>query len=158
MEQSSSISSFFLSPFFLGFYLGLFICLILIIRSVFKKRAYLKEIRQLKKHLQTKLEIESEATEMKKGELGKLKKENENLRISIQNLAQRPGKKEIRQLYVYQQAIEMMVERAPGFAQAWQSALRESELEFQKAEKGIKPFLRKLITPTKFLENPLKEE
>ncbi|MBN1326396.1 MAG: hypothetical protein JW996_00425 [Candidatus Cloacimonetes bacterium] len=148
MEVTDATRHFLLQPFFIGLYIGLLLAIILFIKSLLDKAKLKKEIKKLKQHLQSKLEIESESTERKRLDLEKIKEINENLRITVQNLKQKPGRRELRQLYLYQQALELMIERAPGFAQAWQVALKESEEELLKSEKGLLPFLRKLIPPS----------
>jgi hypothetical protein len=102
------------------------------------------ELKKLKQHLQTKLEIDAEASEDKKTKYEKLKEENENLRISLQTVNTKPGRKEVRQFRIYQKALDIMFEKAPGFAPAWQNALREGEDEMKKIDKGFIPFIKKL--------------
>ena len=58
---------------------------------------------------------------------------------------QKPGRKELRQLHLYQMAVEILTEKAPGFAQSWLSALKEGEEEIKKTEKGVVPFIRRLL-------------
>ena len=56
-------------------------------------------------------------------ELDSLKQQNENLRMTINTLEQKPGRAEIRTLHVYDKAINLMQKRAPGFAPVWQEVL-----------------------------------
>ena len=58
---------------------------------------------------------------------------------------QKPGRRELRQLHLYQRAVEILTEKAPGFAQSWLSALKEGEEEMRKTEKGVVPFIRRLL-------------
>ena len=76
-----------------------------------------------------------------------IKKLNENLRITVHTLSQKPGRKEIKQLHLYQKAIDLMMQRTPGFAPAWQNTLKEAEEEIRKTEQGLIPFLKRLTTP-----------
>lgn len=158
MDTVNNVSNFLLRPFFIGLYIGLAGCIIIFIRSKFKERKLKKEITNLKHHLQMKLEIEAEEIERRKMEIENLKKENENLRITLQSYYQKPGRREMRQLHVYQKAVEILTDKAPGFAPSWQSALREGEEEMRKAERGVIPFLRKLLpgksTDSLTLEDP----
>ena len=80
-----------------------------------------------------------------KSENEKLKKENENLRISIQTYSQKPGRKELQRLQVYQTAVDRLIINSPGFGAAWQAALKDSEIEFEKTYIGVQPFIKKLI-------------
>ena len=92
-----------------------------------------------------KLEIDSSENERRKNELTRLKQERDNLRITVQSLNQKPGRKEIRQYYIYQTAIDIMFEKAPGFAPAWQVTLKEAENLFEKSESGVVPLLKRLM-------------
>ena len=95
--------------------------------------------------LTDRMEIESEGVSRLKAENEKLKKENENLRISIQTYAQKPGRKELQRLQVYQTAVDRLIINSPGFGAAWQAALKDSESEFEKTYIGVQPFIRRLI-------------
>jgi hypothetical protein len=132
-------------PFPLGLYLGLIIACIVWAKFLFKVRDANQEVKKLKQHLQTQLDLEAESKENRKQEIEKLKKENENMRITLANLSQKPEKAEIRQFYVYQKAIDLMFERAPGFAPAWQSTLKEAEGSVQEAEHGIVPLMKRVF-------------
>ena len=157
METSGETAVFFLRPFFIGLYIGLFFCLVIFIREKFHARRLKKEIEKLKKHIQTKLEIEAESNEKRKNEIDELKKQNENLRISLQSCSEKPGRKEIKQLHLYQKAVEILTEKAPGFAQSWQSAMKDGEEDVRKINLGNIPFIKRLLpgrsTKTPALEN-----
>jgi hypothetical protein len=157
METLNESTHLFLKPIFIGLYIGLALCLVIFIREKIQNRKLKKELRNLKQHIQTKLEIDAEANEKRKSEFERLKNENENLRITLQSYYEKPGRKEIRQLHLYQKAVEILIEKAPGFAQSWQSVLRDSEEEIRKTERGIIPFIKKLLPgstlKSKFIEN-----
>ena len=144
MEDTSTLMTFLFKPFFLGLYAGLIACIIVYIRTRFRMHELKAELKKLKQHLHTKLEIDAEATEDKKNKIEKLKEENENLRVSLQSVNTKPGRKEVRQFHIYQKALDIMFEKAPGFAPAWQNALREGEAEMKKIDKGFIPFIKKL--------------
>lgn len=133
------------SRFVWGLVLGLILCAITVIRAFFRRRELRLEIDRLRTHLHTKLEIDGAETERRKAELEQLKKERDNLRITVQSLNQKPGRKEIRQFYIYQTALDTMFEKAPGFAPAWQVTLKEAELRFEKSESGVMPMLKRLM-------------
>lgn len=150
----------FIFPFGLGLGIGLFLAIIVYIRGMFKNSALNKKIKDLKGHVYQKLDLESEALERRKSELEKLKKQNENLRITNQSLAQKAGKREILNLHVYQKAINLMYQRATGFAPMWQSCLKEAEQEMEETETGALPFIKKIIplsffSNAKFIESPI---
>ena len=145
MENMEGALGYLLRPFFIGLYIGIVGCLFFLIQGKVKARKLKKEIGRLKQHLQTKLEIDAEEIERKKRVIEELKKESENLRITLQEFMQKPGRKELRQLHLYQRAIEILTEKAPGFAQSWLSALKEGEEEMKKTERGVVPFIRRLL-------------
>jgi hypothetical protein len=145
MESQNTILSLFTKPFAIGLYAGLVFSLFVFIRGKTAQLRLKREIETLKQHLQTKLDIESEEHERRKKDLGNLKKENENLRLSLQAYLTKPGRGELRQLHVYQKALDILTEKAPGFAPSWQSALREGEEEIRQTELGLLPFVRRLI-------------
>jgi hypothetical protein len=145
METQSTILSILLKPFAIGLYAGLVFSLFVFIRGKAAQVRLKREIDALKRHLQTKLDIESEEHERRKKDLGDLKKENENLRLTLQAYMAKPGRRELRQLHVYQKALDILTEKAPGFAQSWQSALREGEEEIRRTERGLLPLVRRLI-------------
>ncbi len=142
------------NPFAKGLAIGLFFCLVIWIRSYMRRREITAEVTRLRTHLHTKLEIDSKENERRKQEIEILKQERDNLRITVQSLNQKPGRKEIRQYYVYQTALDMMFEKAPGFAPAWQITLKEAENLFEKSERGVVPLLKRLMptTPDKQIE------
>jgi Fe-S cluster assembly iron-binding protein IscA len=80
--------------------------------------------------------------------LAKLKKENENLRISVQTLGQKPGRAEVRLLNIYDGALRRMMLKAPGFSSAWEIALQEAEREYEENEKGFKSIIKKVFGPS----------
>ncbi len=136
------------NPFAKGLALGLLICAIIYIRGFIRRTELSKEVNRLRSHLHTKLEIDSSENERRKSELEKLKQERDNLRITVQSLNQKPGRKEIRQYFIYQTALDIMFEKAPGFAPAWQITLKEAEGLFEKSEKGMVPLLKRLMPST----------
>jgi regulator of replication initiation timing len=146
MEETSWIGSILGNPFLRGLLIGLFIALILWVRALFKIRDLNNNLKKLREHLHTKLEIDSEENERRKLEMDKLKQERDNLRNMVQVLNQKPGRQELRQTQVYQKAIEIMFEKSPGFAPAWQITIKEAEEEIKRAERGIIPFFKRMTT------------
>ncbi len=136
------------NPFAKGLALGILFCIIIYIRGFIRRNELTKEVNRLRAHLHTKLEIDSSENERRKTELERLKQERDNLRITVQSLNQKPGRKEIRQYFIYQTALDIMFEKAPGFAPAWQITLKEAEGLFEKSEKGVVPLLKRLMPTT----------
>ncbi|MEN7548429.1 LapA family protein [Rapidithrix thailandica] len=139
-----------IEAFAIGLIVGLVITVIVYFRESLKRSTLRKEIKSLKNHLHQKMDIDAEATNKKREEIELLKKENENLRISNQSLAQKPGRREVINLHIYQRAVDIMSEAAVGFAPMWQKSLKEAQKEYDKAEDGKLPFIKKII-PLKFL-------
>jgi len=145
MEEVSWLTTLFANPFAKGLGIGIFFCFVILIRGYMRRRELAQEVMRLRAHLHTKLEIDSKENERRKQEKDALKRERDNLRITVQALNHKPGRKEIRQYYVYQTAIDMMFEKAPGFAPAWQITLKEAETLFEKSERGVVPLLKRLM-------------
>lgn len=148
MEETSWFVSLITNPFAKGLAIGIALCVIIYIRGFLRRRELSKEVDRLRAHLHTKLEIDSSENERRKSELDRLKQERDNLRITVQSLNQKPGRKEIRQYFIYQTALDIMFEKAPGFAPAWQITLKEAENLFEKSEKGVVPLLKRLMPTT----------
>ncbi len=133
----------------IGFGVGIAIAIVVLISmsaNAHKKALeHKKEINKLKNMLTDRMDIESEGLQKLKDELESLKKENENLRVTVSTYSQKPGRKELSRFHVYQLAVDRLTLNSPGFGAAWQAALKESEDEFQKTYKGIHPFIRKVI-------------
>ncbi len=146
MEESSLISTLFGSPFMRGLVIGLVVALILWIRGLISIRALNLNMKKLREHLHTKLEIDATENERRKEAFEKLKQERDNLRNMVQVLNQKPGRQEIRQIQVYQKAVEIMFEKSPGFAPAWQITIKEAEEEMKRAERGIIPFFKRMTS------------
>jgi len=145
MEETSWLTTIIANPFAKGLALGIIFSIIIFIRGFLRRRELSAEVSRLRNHLHTKLEIDSGENERRKNEIETLKQERDNLRITVQSLNQKPGRKEIRQYYIYQTALDMMFEKAPGFAPAWQITLKEAERVFDDSEKGVVPLLKRLM-------------
>lgn len=136
------------SPFTLGLTLGIIFSMIVAISGWGKRRSVVKDNRILREHLHTQMAINSEGNRASMNEIEQLKKQNENLRISLATLKNRPEKSELRTLYLYDKAIHLMYEKAPGFAPAWESIIKEAETEIEKTSTGIIAWVRKVIRPS----------
>lgn len=148
MENTSWLANILTNPFLRGLTIGLLIAAILWVRGLLKTRALNLHLKKLREHLHTKLEIDSAENERRKGDMEKIKQERDNLRNMVQVLNQKPGRQELRQVQVYQKAIEIMFEKSPGFAPAWQITVKEAEEELRRAERGIIPFFKRMTTST----------
>ncbi len=148
MEEPSWYMTLLSNPFLRGLMIGLLVAVILWGRGLFRSRSLNLELKKLRDHLQTRFEIDSEENERRKTDREQLKQERDNLRNTLQVLNQKPGKQEIRQAQVYQRALEIMFEKSPGFAPAWQITLKDAEEEMRSAERGIIPFFKRMTSST----------
>jgi hypothetical protein len=130
------------------------------IKSRFEVRAHKKELKEYKDHLNRQMKLTNEGSKNLEEELATLKKENENLRVTVQTLGQKPGRSEIRLLNIYDAALRKMMLKAPGFSSAWEVSLQEAEREYEENEKGLKSIIKKVFGPslTQHIETPAKHE
>jgi len=129
------------------------------IKSKFVIMGLKRELREYKEHLDRQMKITNEGSKKLEVELERLKSDNENLRISVQTLSQKPGRAEIRLLNIYDSALRKMQMKAPGFSSAWEMSLQEAENEYEANEKGIKSIIKKVFGPslTQHTEASVKE-
>lgn len=139
-------------PFTWGLLLGLLIAAFLWKSGYTARRTVSRELKRvegemktLQGHLNTQLKINASGNESLQTELESLRKQNETLRLNIASLQQKPGRAEQRALQVQEIAIRNMREQAPGFAPAWENALRHAESEVDSAESGLKKLVRRVI-------------
>jgi hypothetical protein len=112
-----------------------------------RNRALTEEVLRLRTHLQTHMEIAQEGSEQRKRDLDQLRKENENLRVTLKAWQQKPDRRELRMLQVYDRALRQLMASAPGFSPHWESALREAEEHVEQIDRGLFAFARRLILP-----------
>ena len=134
-------------PFVMGLCIGLLLTVWTWGNGIAKRRDLRREVDKLKDHVNTQMEISNRGNKDMLTELEKLRKDNENLRVANASLKQKPGRQELQQLHVYDKALRILFQKAPGFAGAWESAVTESEKELAANESGLMPFVRKLLTP-----------
>ena len=121
--------------------------LLFFIRGFFSSRKYKKELEEYRGHIERQMKITQEGTKNMTDESERLKKENENLRITVKTLGQKPGRSELRLLNVYDIAIKKMMIKAPGFAQGWGMAVDEAEREYEENETGLKSVIKRAFSP-----------
>ena len=140
------------SPFVWGLLLGLLIAGFLW-KSGFTARRHAaaevrrvqSDLRELQSHLNTQLKINASGNEVLHSELEALRRQNENLRVNLAALQQKPGRAEQRLLQIHETAIRSLREQAPGFAAAWEKAFRQAESEIEAADSGLKKLIRRVI-------------
>jgi DNA repair exonuclease SbcCD ATPase subunit len=139
-------------PFVWGLLLGLLLAGFLWKSSFSAKRVLTREIKRLEtdqrdltNHLNTQLKINASGYQALQAELVDLRQQNENLRVSNAALQQKPGRAEQRQLQITESSIRLMREQAPGFAPAWEKALRQAEADLEAADSGLKKLVRRVM-------------
>jgi hypothetical protein len=140
------------SQFVWGLLLGLLIAFFIWKSAFTARRSAAREIKRLETemkdlqgHLNTQLKINASGNSVLQEELETLRRQNENLRVNNAALQQKPGRAEQQLLQVYEIAIRAMREQAPGFAPAWEKALRQGEVEMEAAESGLKKLVRRIV-------------
>lgn len=140
------------NPFTLGLLLGLAVAAVAW-KSGFSTRRRLardvrkleNDMRELQGHLNTQLKINAQGNDTLQRELEEQRRQNENLRVSVATLQSKPGKAELRHFQVTENAVRMMREQAPGFAPAWEKAMRQAETDLEAGESGLKKLVRRVI-------------
>jgi hypothetical protein len=112
------------------------------------RRTLRREVRRLEEHCRTQLELDAKGRQALLDENASLKQQAENLRISLADLKNKPDKAELLKLHLYDRAVHLMYERAPGFASAWESTLKDAQAELDKTATGFLPFIRRLVRPS----------
>lgn len=130
---------------FIGLVIG---ALLFMIKGFFTVRTYKKELAEYKGHLATQMKITQEGTKNLSDETEKLRKENENLRITVKTLSLKPGRNELRLLNIYDAALRKMMLKAPGFAQGWELSMQEAEREYEENEVGLKTVVKRVFGPS----------
>jgi len=115
------------------------------LKSLLTIRKHKKELKEYKDHLDRQMKITHAGNSTLVMELEKIKSDNENLRISVQTLNQKPGRAELRLLNIYDAALRKMMSQAPGFSTAWENSLQEAEREYEANESGLKSIVSKVF-------------
>jgi predicted nucleic acid-binding Zn-ribbon protein len=134
------------SIFGVGVGLGLLIALYSWVSQRGARSALRQEIDDLKKHLHLQMSINSKGYEELQQELDRLRKDNENLRITVGNLSNKPGRAELKTLYTWDKAIRSMSLKSPVFAPAWEMAVAEAQKEMEEVDSGMKALVRKVFS------------
>ena len=143
-------------PFTWGLLVGIFLVVMtwrMMRKDIVMLRAEKKrlegESKDLQGHLNTQLKINATGNEQLQNQLDELREQNETLRANLNVAKQKPGRAELRHLQIMEAAVSTMREQAPGFAPAWEKAMRDAEAAEQAAEGGLKKLMRKVLPGTK---------
>lgn len=140
------------SPFVWGLLLGLLIAGFILKNAIGSKMQHKREtkkleaeMRELQTHLNTQMKITATGSDSLTKEVETLKAHNENLRVNLAALQSKPDRNEQRQFRMQEMAISTMREQAPGFAGAWEKAMRQAEADMESAESGFSKLVRKVV-------------
>ena len=110
--------------FLIGLCIGVALAIVLVVAQSInahkKMKALMAEKDKLKQMITDRIDLESEGLAKLKKENEELKKQNENLRVTVSTYSQKPGRKEVARLQVYQLAVDRLTLNSPGFGAAWQ--------------------------------------
>jgi hypothetical protein len=127
-----AIFNFLKQPFAWGLCLGL-LFFALSAWAHFKTK---RELARYRKHLSDKLELEARQIEMIRKDKESLTKENEHLRVRVQQLMDKPDQKIARDLEILARAEKRLMVQAPGFAAAWEAAKSSAADELSGEDAG----------------------
>lgn len=130
-----------------GLILGLLVAVWVAVSGWLRRREALAEVQRLRSHLHDQMEITSEGTQKQKQTIEKLRAENENLRVTLKAWQQKPDRRELRMLQVYDHAVHQLLANAPGFAPHWENALRDADQHIAQIDTGLIAFARRLVMP-----------
>lgn len=128
-----------------GLSIGLGFSLLVMAKAWFVRRSLEKENASL---LRGHILMHDTGHKTLTSELEGLKRQNENLRVTVATLKTKTEKSELRTLHIYDKAIRLMNARAPGFAPVWESTLAEAEAEMQQVDTGMIAWIRRTIRPS----------
>jgi hypothetical protein len=146
------------TAFFVGLGIGALFTVYTWWKGWLARRPLLTEIQRLKEHLHSHMEIAHEGNAQRKDELERLRRENENLRITVRAWQQKPDRRELRTLHVYDQAARALMKSAPGFAPHWETALENAERVIAEEDRGLLAFARRLVLPKRRIGPPHEVE
>ncbi len=140
-------------PFTWGLAVGLILVVLTWLNGLAKSREARREVKRLREHLNTQMDITSRGNTAMRAEVDTLKQQNENLRVAVKEWQTKPGRNEMRMLAVYDRAVRILNQNAPGFSPVWERAVKESEEELVASESGMSGMLRRAFRPFAALGN-----
>ncbi|MEO0947517.1 MAG: hypothetical protein AAFY11_05125 [Cyanobacteria bacterium J06641_5] len=135
--------NFNFSHFGIGLGIGMLITLLTWVNGMMTRFNLKRQTGTLKESLHTQMQINARGNSELASELEKLKKENENLRISIATLSAKPGRAELKKLHVWDTAIGLMNSKWPAFGPAWAEAIAESNQELEEVDTGVRALVKR---------------
>ncbi|MBF2078673.1 MAG: hypothetical protein IGR76_09150 [Synechococcales cyanobacterium T60_A2020_003] len=134
-----------ISVFGVGLGIGLIVTVLVWLGKRRTQSSLRKEIETLKGYLNTQMSINSKGYEELRKEVETLRKQNENLRVTVATLSNKPGRAELKTLHIWDRALRSLVVSSPGFAPAWEVALAEAQKNVEETDSGVKALVRKVF-------------
>lgn len=112
------------------------------------------EIKLLRAHLHTKMEVDADGMTQLKAENDKLKQIVQNLRVTNHTLSTKPEQADLRLLYSYDRAIRLMEHKFPVLVPTWRTLMAHVEKEWKQVDQGATPLVKRALRPAKLADNP----
>lgn len=150
------ILSFLKNPISIAALSGLGVGLLLSLFILIKTRIYRRELddeiadarydyRRLEEQMNAQMRISAKAQDELQARIDEQQQRIHHLQTSLETLSQKPGKKELRQLQLYERTLELMEQRSPNAMLSWENAQTEALEQMAAIDKGLKPMLRKVF-------------
>lgn len=141
--MESEFANFNFGHFGIGLGIGMLVTLLTWANGMMSRWNLKRQTTTLKESLHTQMQINARGNSELAGELEKLKKENENLRISIATLSSKPGRAELKKLHIWDTAIGLMNSKWPAFGPAWAEAIADAKQEIDDVDTGVKALVKR---------------
>ena len=150
------IMTFLKNPITIAVLYGLGAGLILSLVILIKTRLYRKELedeisdtrydyRRLEEQMNTQMRVSARAQEELQQQIDAKQKQIENLQTTLETLSTKSGKKELKNLHLFEATLEQLEKDSPNAMLAWQNAKTKAEENMADIDKGLKPMLRKVF-------------
>jgi len=150
------IITFLKNPITLALIGGMAAGLVLSLIILIKTRIYRKELedeisdtrydyRRLEEQMNTQMRISLKAQDDLRAQIEDYKRQVSNLQSSLETMSAKAGRKELRNLQLYELTLELMEKDAPNAMLAWDNAKTKANEKLAEIEKGFKPMLRKVF-------------
>lgn len=113
-----------------------------------------QEIKLLRTHLHTKMEVDAEGMTQLKTENAKLKQIVQNLKVTNHTLSSQPEQADLRLLHSYDRAIRLMERKFPVLVPTWRTLMAHVEKEMNQVDQGLAPLTKRSLRPAKLADNP----
>ncbi|MDD4913047.1 MAG: hypothetical protein PHP57_12190 [Sideroxydans sp.] len=127
-------------PFVKGLSVGLCVALLLFVFGLIERR-------QLKGHILSHMKIYGEGEKRLLSDLDELKEQVFKLKNRVMEYKVKPGRTEMRELYLLYKSISLLNQRVPGFAPAWELVRVEIEKQMEDADSGLISQSMKIVLP-----------